>query len=698
MKRALQFFHPHWLVLGLLPLLLLALNRTWAFTPPGIDSWIYYGYFFNMPDFLQAYPDTYFGSRLSWILPGYLTHQIFPPLAANYALHLGLYWITISAFYATLQRLHGRKAALMGSILMGCYMPFLGAMGWNYMDGAGVGYTILTLCCLTYAATSQQRGAYWLLGAGIAYGLAIHTNLFLLVIAPPLALYHLWLNAHQARHAWLKIIGWAALGVFAITLLFCLVTYAINGHFWFFMPSIQYSLDSAAQSEGNLVTANGYNWVTEARHLIVMGIAFVGAIYCLIRAWWHKRLAENPSHVAIQLLMGCAGAIFILLQWRDAPSLLLPPYASYLLPFVFLALADQLLPAIETWSDRLFRANLLGMLCLLCLPMVWDRGRDWLGYANIDRQVWLPLALLAVAWIVVWLRPKTLPLLGIAIALVGVRTLAWQPVSNPITIFEGNDPDLQLAVAESIHTINTIDRTPHFWFAAKPNPFFESFYSLTSAYVPPYAFVSPVFPGIYPEVSLATGQHWVLLSQHGELTAEAQLTLHNRRIQSHIVKEIPIEHGEVRYVVTVLELGTCYQVPDSLDSLPISTEIFFYPASDLEAQRADLPIQYDCLVDEDEQAQHQQLFSAFDLAQSEAQLTLTSTQQTALTQWRVTKSPHDLLASGLDYILVSGQWLAQLSQAEYELLHDASRYELVMAWELRRVETQYYLYRALATP
>ena len=77
------------LFLLLLPILLLLINQVWMFSNIYVDPWVYFGHFILLKQYLIAFSVTYNASRLSWVLPGYLLHSLFPPLIAHYILHLG---------------------------------------------------------------------------------------------------------------------------------------------------------------------------------------------------------------------------------------------------------------------------------------------------------------------------------------------------------------------------------------------------------------------------------------------------------------------------------------------------------------------------------------------------------------------------------------------------------------------------------
>src|SRR5271166_3570008 len=49
----------------------------YLFATKGIDTFVYSGFIASLPHHLQNFPNTYYGARLPWILPGYLLTRIF---------------------------------------------------------------------------------------------------------------------------------------------------------------------------------------------------------------------------------------------------------------------------------------------------------------------------------------------------------------------------------------------------------------------------------------------------------------------------------------------------------------------------------------------------------------------------------------------------------------------------------------------
>src|SRR5476649_2493873 len=80
------WFHAACLVVT--PWLELLINRNLFITPGGngyLDPWFYTGFFLSLPEFLTRFAGTYYGARISWLVPGYLAHRVFSssPVVAN---------------------------------------------------------------------------------------------------------------------------------------------------------------------------------------------------------------------------------------------------------------------------------------------------------------------------------------------------------------------------------------------------------------------------------------------------------------------------------------------------------------------------------------------------------------------------------------------------------------------------------------
>jgi hypothetical protein len=132
--RGYRLFHAGLLLL--LPLVLLVANPNVWINPGGnsdTDPWVYTGFFFSLPEHLARFGGTDYGSRLSWILPGFIAHRVLPPLAANYALHLTFLYVLLFVTYRLLANGVNRSAAMLGTLLLGWNPVIQDAQSWGVL-------------------------------------------------------------------------------------------------------------------------------------------------------------------------------------------------------------------------------------------------------------------------------------------------------------------------------------------------------------------------------------------------------------------------------------------------------------------------------------------------------------------------------------------------------------------------------------
>src|SRR5262249_36335082 len=139
-----------------LPLLQVFANRQWIFNQPGsIDPWLYFGYFNHPGEYLRVFEGAYYGSRLAWIVPGAIAYRLFSPVPANYILHLGFCELALVSLYLTLRWTTRPGVAFLVTVITAACPEFLAAMGWDYVDGAGITYYLIAICLTTLATGSR---------------------------------------------------------------------------------------------------------------------------------------------------------------------------------------------------------------------------------------------------------------------------------------------------------------------------------------------------------------------------------------------------------------------------------------------------------------------------------------------------------------------------------------------------------------
>lgn len=328
------------------PFLILLADRNAFFTRPGdLDPWVYRGYFTHFSEFIGSwFPGTYYGSRLSWIVPGWIVNALFSPLIANYVLHFAVYYLGALSLYYVLNHFYGAQAALVGSIAFTTCPYVWDAVGWDYVDGAGIGYY---LCLVALIIRARQRPR-WVAGAlaGMVCSALLYTNIVWVVLIPlPVGIYLLAPSPPATTgtrfRATAAFLTSFAAGGLALTLALCIINYRAGGAFLFYAPSISYVLRNASDASGRY-QIEGRSWLWQATWLIYPSMALLVSVICCIRRFFQRagRAVDYASMFHYQLI----GAVLIILACEAKGMYFLEYqyYASYLIPFTFLALGCEI--------------------------------------------------------------------------------------------------------------------------------------------------------------------------------------------------------------------------------------------------------------------------------------------------------------------------------------------------------------------
>lgn len=389
----------------LLPFALLAVDSGWIFSSPSRDAWIYYGYFQNAVAYLKRFPEVYYSSRLAVNLPGFAVHHLLPPLAANLALHLALYWAAVLSFHLVVRRMFGTRTAWLTAIAFGCHPFLLRALGWNYVDGFGIAYFLIALLCLTPAAGSQgSRGRRPLLAAAGAMVTAIvSTNVFYGIYVPVLAGHFLVLRRqgreHDREHVPLSACAlWAGLGAAGLFALLGAASRAMGGPFFYLGSSLSFL--SGSLGTANIFRDATYGWLSAAVWLAFPVLVLAGGLVALLARRRNASSRPDDRHDD-RLFLWTHGQLLylalVLVYFQvagDTAVLQHFYYASLLIPSAFLAFAGQVARVVPDLSGRRLAA-LAGLVALLqIVPLLLPRIPA-LSAAETSSLPPLPLALLA---------------------------------------------------------------------------------------------------------------------------------------------------------------------------------------------------------------------------------------------------------------------------------------------------------------
>jgi hypothetical protein len=533
---------PAYPILALLPWLVLAVSSSWIYNPlTDIDPWIYFGYFLNYPLYVSAlFPDLYYGTRLSWILPGYCLNALFDPMTAKYILHVAFYYLAVFSLYNLLRKEAGARSALVVAVLFGTHSYFLHAIGWDYVDGAGITYNLLALLCMAQAAVSRRPGS-WLVAGGAAAAGMFYCNAFLAVFLPFVpALYfyrvHRGLTLATPRTI-LRFVLWFGLGALLVSLLFALVNYAVGGGFWFYGPSLQFIAGSSKRS----VSTPIWSWVTRGYWLAFPFIAALGSIsYLITRILRRTFLNRDLKLFYVLQYLACLG---FMIAWHALGGLGLQwsYYTSYLLPLAFLAVGCMLAPQLErwpAWAYWLFLAAVtfgfvtgLGMIS----TNTGIRVR-WAGWITVSAGVGLGLTLnnfLRGRWQI------SIPVLaGLWLCQIGFQ----MP-------FDQADHPAELArIVESTKFVrqHAGENAPGFWYD-RSERLGREFNAIHSCYLLGWSMISPHFPAYAPDSPLQAGAEGVILSSRDDAVQQADRTLSEIHLRAQTLDARRIDREGVAF-------------------------------------------------------------------------------------------------------------------------------------------------------
>lgn len=353
-------------------LLLLGLRPGYPFPPyGGLDGWIYTAYQWDLKNQIAEFGPTYYGSRLSWILPGALLHTLLPPLAANLVYKLAISALLASASAAIVCRALGLRAALLAVACSVLSPQIIAALHTDYIDTPVFVFGTATLACITLARDSRH-GLAWIFGAGVFFTAMVIANLgSIATVGVGLALFHLvWLRWNIGRHA-------MSLGVYVLAastvigLLGFIHQQAAGGQFNFVKAQWDMLFYMNNLGEKNPWRPSDWLWLRDANWLVLPAAALLWGIFA---AWVRPATDERTRQLTRALTLSLAVALLlsVILQVRGLGVLAYNYYASFLLclsvPLLLacLATANRTRPASLGW--------LLSLPALLAIMVLaWDR-------------------------------------------------------------------------------------------------------------------------------------------------------------------------------------------------------------------------------------------------------------------------------------------------------------------------------------
>jgi hypothetical protein len=530
--QLLSRFGPWCLAIFAPPALILGFQTNPMFSAPTVDPWVYLGFFRNLVNFKRdLYPSTYYGSRLSWIIPGFLVHHIFSTVVAAFVLHLLVFFTASISLYYTLSVTIERRPALLCALAFGLY-PFLwSAVGTDYVDGVGIAYYLLTTAFLTKAAF-VKKPAYFLAAAGVVYALLFYSNITWAVFAPILGLHYLWLKREPglrrlcAAFVWACV--WSAAGFAAATVVLGTINYGLDGNFWFYRPSIQYALNNVALRspwyQGIIVFGHLVPWLWLPFLAVTVGCLYYGASVVT------GTFRASDAGALYILELGIGLGVFGYMQSRGAAPLGTYFYASYLIPLTFLGVTALTWSAARLLDTKRFVTIQLIALCVMVIPW-WVSDSQFLRRAGSEPLV---AGILAggLLWGAVVSRRQHGSLYS-AVACFGLLYISIAPGAPDSRAGSQLRYERVMSEREEIEAVRE-NRRIRWWYNDK-DPNASDFKGLSSTYLWGYTLVSLNFPEIPAQATFSTPTLLGIASSRPDLREAAMHNLEGILKPRHLV-------------------------------------------------------------------------------------------------------------------------------------------------------------------
>jgi hypothetical protein len=516
---------PYQLAVLLMPLIVLWHRDNALYTAPSYaDPWFYLGYFRNLVEFKRdLFYGFYYGSRLSWILPGLLVHSVFSPAVANSVLHLAVQSTATLSLFSILRIVSGVRSAFLATMVFSVQPWLWVATGWDYPDGAGIAYCLLTMALLTRSAV--QPGRQWtLFAAGTSLAGMMYSHIFLGTLTPVLLLYYIGLvwawRGTSVIDSVRTLCIWAGAGYGIVTAVFCGINYFLDGRFWFYAPSVARAVSMAKDFQfirGIWVNHELAAWLWPGVAGSITAISLI--VTFARRASWRGNAAALLF--SAQLLVSVLYMVF--LQIRGTTVLGHYPYASYLLPFVFLVMGIAFWPAAQRMRFRTY--ILICCFAALTFAALWYNPHGSpMPASSVAQRSTIALSAGALAMALL-LRERTS---GTLLAVVGFAAFTAVALAQTVNLggldLHGNREQYQRIMQAS----DRIDaarkrRTVRFWFDRK-EPNLHEYTALNALYLEEFSQLGTDFPRGC-DVPVDPGTLVVVLSQNANAAEEARSAL-----------------------------------------------------------------------------------------------------------------------------------------------------------------------------
>jgi hypothetical protein len=547
----------HWVALLALPMLLTAAIPDWIYSQTdAIDPWVYHGFFRHLEAYATTmFPRTYYGSRLGWIVPGYVAYHLFSPVVANAILHLTYYGTAVCSLYWIARSTAGTANAIFTTFAFGLYLPVIRAFGSDYVDGPVIAYALLAAALGMHGVNHERRWAT--LVSGMAIGAMLNSNVGAVALLPPVLV--LLAPRPGSVKRWKPLVVQAGLwgmGIALCTTVLSAISIAIGGEWDFFLTSFRWM-------QGQILTklwdVTGVSWVAASPWVLLPISTLMATVIVLI--FPRRRVHLTFHQLRAFASLGVCIAAFAVRDFVGPGSLFYWPfYTSWLAPWSFIAIGA-----------------------------IHDPGTGPASARPTTELVVLPLSVCAIVFSLAWPERVQLPLpvlagFGVTVALLAVAAFARAAVLSRLfvatalvflhgwlsaTPYYGRKMDR----AEGFHAIDrgvriieryvTVDR-PRFLLAA-PRKLGRYVEGLTSVYLHGFTIAADRFPSVTPKqaAEISSGLIVIVIAEDENAAAEFDNVFAPYGLRGEVKGTERLDTGQGPLFMTFLEAKTLPGKPAS---------------------------------------------------------------------------------------------------------------------------------------
>lgn len=548
--------------------LLFLVNRNLFISNPyivTIDPWLYTGYFLNFESYYKMFGVLYYGTRLSWIILGYVLYKIFPVLVANYVLHFGFIAAAVLSLYYILKRTISDRVAVFTALLFAGYVYFLNEMGWDYISSPTMTFFLLTLSFLVLFIRSRYW-KYYLLLAGIFCISMIYANFFAIVFLPTIIVF-LFFILKKNKFPIIPRLLYFVLGIFVGFAAMEIFVYLLTGNILVIFKQANIALYYNGIISPWWIPIE--KWILSAPWLLLPLVIVIGCIVFLSSQQfniWKNRYSYNWFFI-LNFLMTVL--IFVGFHIKGNPVFQFTYYACYLIPPMFLAIGAICSGILNSLTFKQFYFISCIEICLLLLP-----------YTSIDiilrseilqSKLYLLLLVFTICWIVFLSLPvvsskvqiKSLSILVILLAVISMSLFNGVQYSFSHPDYPDNYENGFVSVIDSVKIISdaTNNQNVRFWYDVNEsgtNGYYGGiFNNINAMYLWGYTYIGRGFPqmdkkNIDKVIKVSTPTKIVILSTKDNAFFLANRSLGEMGYNTTYVSGKNVNRGEINFNITTI--------------------------------------------------------------------------------------------------------------------------------------------------